>query len=151
MVQVGQNGTMLSRMLASAGSKASSKQGAEALLVDSKFLALVLDALRRPASGMIYTQWASGSDLMTAVRIGADILRWTYDSKESGTLLQSILAAAKACLAIQPKTTASIAKALADAESEAASKPCILFDLSFISSISSLLLDKKKGILSESH
>ena len=113
---------MLGRMLRNAGARATSRQSAEALLCDSKFLSLVLDALRRPASGTIYTQWASGTDLLVAARVGANILKFCHTTKESGLLLRSILAAAQACLAIQPKTTASIAEALSTAECEAAGK-----------------------------
>lgn len=113
-------GSVLGRMLMNAGAGATSLEGAEALLHDNKFLTLLLDALRRPSSGTIYTQWAAGEELLIAARLGANMLKFCHPRKQSQLILRNILAAAQACLAIQPKTAAEIACALTHAESDAA-------------------------------
>lgn len=115
-------GTMLGRMLMGATARASSKDGAQALLHDNKFMNLVQDALKRPSSGAIYTQWASGEDLLIAARVGANVLKYCYDQKEGKVLLRGILAAAQACSAVQPKAAAEIAIALCNAECDAAGR-----------------------------
>ena len=118
---------MLGRMLTKAGARSGFQDGAEALLQDSRFLALVLDALKRPSSGTIYTQWAAGEELLIAARIGANVLKFCHARKESQLVLRNILAAAQACLAIQPKAAAEIASALCSAEEGAAGSFCYSF------------------------
>ena len=112
--------TLLGRMLANAEAQASTAEGAGSLLGDSKALATILEALRRPASGSLYTQWAGSSELKRAARAGARLLQHCSHRKEAAGLQRAIIAAAHAALPIQPETTAAVADALSQAEREAA-------------------------------
>ena len=112
--------TLLGRMLANTEAQASTAEGAGTLLGDPKALATILEALRRPASGSLYTQWASSSELKRAARAGARLLQHCSHRKEAAGVQRAIIAAAHAALPIQPETTAAVADALSQAERDAA-------------------------------
>lgn len=111
---------MLGRMLEEAESRSSTAQGAEDLLRNPKRLAAVMEALRRPASGSLYTKWASGSEVKRAGRAAANILRYCSTHTEAGVVLRSVIAAAQAALPIRPETAAALSSALECAETGAA-------------------------------
>ena len=68
--------TLLSRILLSAEKRVQTREGAAALLADPNSLATVTDALKRPASGNLYTQWAASLELKRAVGTAARLLRF---------------------------------------------------------------------------
>jgi len=68
--------TLLSRILLSAEKRVQTLEGATTFMADANSLATVTDALKRPASGNLYTQWAASLELKRAVGTGARLLRF---------------------------------------------------------------------------
>ncbi len=68
--------TLLSRILLSAERRVQTPEGAAAFMAEPNSLTTVTDALKRPASGNMYTQWAASLELKRAVGTGARLLRF---------------------------------------------------------------------------
>lgn len=103
-------------ILSSRHSQASSEEGAWTMLRDPVLLSIVQDALKRPASGTAYTQWASSLELKLAARTATNLLQFCGQAQESESLQRSLRAAALAALTIQPESCALITELLSKAE-----------------------------------
>ena len=114
--------SFLVRTLASRETQASTPEGASAITNDPTLLNIVIDALKRPASGTNYTQWVGSLELRKAVRTGAKLLQYCGETKETAGIARSIIAAAQAALPLQPETSATIANVLSQAEQDLSGK-----------------------------
>lgn len=108
------------RVLAEAEARCGSPEGAAAVWGDGKTLPMILEALRRPASGSLYTQWAQSAELRCAARAASALLQAAGGRPDAVQLQRAVAAAAQASLAVNADAGAAVAGCLHAAELGAA-------------------------------
>ncbi|KAK9813380.1 hypothetical protein WJX73_004273 [Symbiochloris irregularis] len=120
---------IFNKVLSHAEGMVKTKEGAAALMKDNGTMAVVRDALKRPATGIAYTQWASSGELKRAAAVACQLLSHHHDSGDASslTLQHSLVAAARAAAAVSPATTAAIVTS-AEAAAAGAAEGLLAFE-----------------------